>query len=228
MHNLHRALQEFEGSADELESESYEFDGMGTSRSAHVVLEQEARALLRRVARVKPFALHETMVPAALPSTAAQAAIEEYLAEGRRELRVRIAEYLAWLRGPGREATPQQAQRRFVFLRLRFNVVLSHFDVFADVLTQRSEHETGPWLAGLDVVAADALALKGDYFDTPALICYLDRGHGAAIAARAHGCRAGARAPLRWCAFPANAWSERVSRLLWCTRSATRARRRST
>jgi hypothetical protein len=146
-----------------------------------VVLDQEARAMLGRLARVRPFALLETMVPAAMPSTLAQVAIDGYLARGRRELRTRIGTYLAWLQGPGRYATPQQAHRRLVFLRLRFNVVLSHFDVFADVLTQRSEHGTGPWLAGLDVVAADALALDRAYFERPAVVCYLDRGHGAAI-----------------------------------------------
>lgn len=154
---------------------------MASALSAHVFLEREARALLARLARLKPFALHETMVPAAAPSLAAQKALEEYLAEGRRELRARIANFLAWLRGPGQHAAPGQVQRRFVFLRLRFNVVLSDFDLFADVLTQRSEHETGPWLGGLDVVAADALAIAGLESDLPAVICYLDRGHGAAI-----------------------------------------------
>jgi hypothetical protein len=49
------------------------------------------------------------------------------------------------------------------------------------VMTQRSEHETGVWLAGLDVVAADALALPGGLFQPPPVVCYLDRGHGAAI-----------------------------------------------
>jgi len=149
--------------------------------SATVFLEREARALLARLGRLKPFALYETMVPAAAPALAAQKALEEYLAEGRREMRARIADFLTWLRGPGQHATPQQVQRRFVFLRLRFNVVLSDFDLFADVLTQRSEHETGPWLAGLDVVASDALSIAGLEADLPAVICYLDRGHGAAI-----------------------------------------------
>ncbi|HEX6041285.1 hypothetical protein [Longimicrobium sp.] len=148
---------------------------------AHWLLEQEARALLTRLARVRPFALHEPMVPAAAASTAAQSAIEHYLADGRRELRGRVQRFIAWIRGPGRSRTAEEAQRRFTFLRLRFNVVLSHFDVFADVLTQRSESETGVWLAGLDVVATDALRLPGDYFDAPPVICYLDRGHGAAI-----------------------------------------------
>ena len=145
------------------------------------ILDQEARALLNRLSRVKPFALHETMVPAAGISPAAQTAIENFLLKGRRELRERIESFLEWLLGTeGRRSTPSASQRRFTLLRLKFNAVLTQFDLFADVLTQRSEHETGVWLAGLDVVAADALALPG-YYQAPPVICYLDRGVGAAI-----------------------------------------------
>ena len=50
-------------------------------------------------------------------------------------------------------------------LRLRFNVVLTQFDLFSDVITQRSENETGVWLGGLDVVSADALELPGNGFN---------------------------------------------------------------
>ncbi|HMQ30289.1 MAG TPA: hypothetical protein PKD53_06145 [Chloroflexaceae bacterium] len=154
---------------------------MAIDTPALSLLEQEARALLTRLARVRSFALHETMVPAAALTLDAQMAIERYLAEGRRALRGLVGRYLSWLHGPAaRAATPAEAQRRFTFLRLRFNAVLAHFDIFADVITQRSEHRTGVWLAGLDVAAADALALP-DYFEPPPLACYLDRGHGAAI-----------------------------------------------
>lgn len=146
------------------------------------VLEQEARALMTRLARIKPFVLLEPMLPAASVSTRAQTAIEGFLAEGRRELRARVRAFIGWLRGPeGRRAAPSEAQNRFTLLRMRFNDVLSQFDLFADALTQRSEHETGVWLAGLDIVAADALRLPGGYFDPPPVICYLDRGPGAAI-----------------------------------------------
>jgi hypothetical protein len=65
-------------------------------------------------------------------------------------------------------------------LRLRFNAVLTHVDLFADALVQRSEHGYGTWLGGLDAVAADGLALP-DYYEAPPVICYLDRGAGAAI-----------------------------------------------
>jgi hypothetical protein len=154
---------------------------MTTLPTASWLLAQEARALLTRLARVKPFALLTPMVPAAAVSPAAQTAIEQYLANGRRGLRRLVAGYLRWLYGSaGRRATPAEAQRRFTFLRLRFNAVLTQFDIFADVLSQRSEHNTGIWLSGLDVVAADALALP-KYYDAPPVICYLDRGHGAAI-----------------------------------------------
>jgi len=144
-------------------------------------MDQEARSLLTRLARVKPFALLEPMLPAAALSTPAQKAIETYLATGRRELRQRLHQFISWLKTPqGRSTSPARAQEIFTLLRLRFNNVLSQFDLFADVITQRSEHETGVWLGGLDVVAADALALPG-YFTAPPVICYLDRGPGAAI-----------------------------------------------
>jgi hypothetical protein len=51
------------------------------------MLAQEARALLTRLKRIKPFALHETAVPAASISPNAQIAIERYLADGRKDLR---------------------------------------------------------------------------------------------------------------------------------------------
>ena len=145
-------------------------------------LTEEARALLARLRRVKPFALVESMLPAAAIMPNAQTAIEKYLAAGRRELHGRVLGFLSWLDSPqGRAADPEEAQHRFAILRLRFNTVLTHFDVFDDVLTQRSESETGVWLAGLDAVSRDALALKGRYYEIPPVICYLDRGVGAAI-----------------------------------------------
>jgi hypothetical protein len=146
------------------------------------MLEQEARALLSRLGRVKPFALLEPMVPAAALLPGAQTAIERYLMIGRRELRDLIRGYITWLRGPGaRHVTAAEAQRRFSFLRLKFNAVLTQFDMFYDVISQRCENETGVWLSGLDVVSADALALPGGYYEAPPIICYLDRGIGAAI-----------------------------------------------
>ncbi len=149
---------------------------------AACLLAQEGRALLTRLERVKPFVLHTPMVPAATVSLAAQAAIERYLAKGRRALHAKVHEYLHWLAGPeGRRAPPEKMQQRFAFLRLQFNAVLTQFDIFADALTQRSEHENGVWLAGLDAVAADALHLPGFAGESPPVICYLDRGIGAAI-----------------------------------------------
>ena len=154
---------------------------MNQETAARQLLAQEARALLTRLARIKPFALHEAMVPAAALSPAAQRGLEHYLAAGRKQYRGQVQQFLHWLHSPaGRKAKPAEAQRRFTLLRLRFNAVLSQFDIFADAITQRSEHETGVWLAGLDALACDALALPG-YYQPPPVICYLDRGGGAAI-----------------------------------------------
>lgn len=144
-------------------------------------LENEALALLTRLNRVKPFALQIPSVLAAAVAPAAQTAIERHLAVGRRELRQLVAQFRAWLRSvAGRVVDLAEAQRRFSLLRLRFNTILSQLDIFADALVQRSEHEYGTWLGGLDVVAADALTLTG-YYKAPPVVCYLDRGAGAAI-----------------------------------------------
>jgi len=192
-------------------------------------LEQETRALAVRLDRVKSFALQETMVPAAAPSAGAQAAIERYLVAGRRELRRLIADYLRWLTGPeGQSAPPSEAQRRFAFLRMRFNAVLSQFDIFADAMTQRSEHETGVWLGGLDVLAADALNLPGRWFDpTPSSVTWI-AATARRYAGRKRPCPAAAKTRWRSSACPASGWSATASLRPWSTKWATRARPCST
>ena len=160
------------------ESSSSAPDGLDARR----LVEFEARALLTRASRIKPFALTETMVLAATFPIEAQAAIERYLVVGRRAIRAEVNRFLGWLQGPeGRAASVEDMHRRFVFVRLRFNVVLSQFDLFSEVMTQRSEHETGVFLAGLDMVAKDALDVPGMPYEMPPLVCYLQRGQGAAI-----------------------------------------------
>jgi hypothetical protein len=146
------------------------------------MLEQEARALLTRLAHVKPLAMQESMLPAASLLPESQTAIERFLTTGRLRLRSLVVGFLAWLKSP--EATrsdAETAQRAFTTLRLQFNAVLTHFDLFDNVITQRSENEVGVWLSGLDVVSADALHLRGHYYRPPPIVCYLDRGLGAAI-----------------------------------------------
>jgi hypothetical protein len=71
---------------------------------ARWVLEQEARALLTRLGRVRPFALQETMLPAAALAPATQVAIERYLVGNRYQLREELLDYLRWLGEDGRAA----------------------------------------------------------------------------------------------------------------------------
>ncbi len=155
---------------------------MNLAADALRLLDQEAVALLSRVDRVKPFVLTESMLPAASLQPAAQLAIEQFLATGRHELKAQIGSFLGWLhKQQAVQGTDlAEAQRRFVALKLRFNAVMTQLDLFSDVITQRSESDNGVWMSGLDVVSADALALPG-YLDPPPVICYLDRGMGAAI-----------------------------------------------
>ncbi len=145
------------------------------------MLSQEARALRVRLDRVRPISLQETMLPAALPSSTALSRIEDFLVEGRRDLRDRIDDFLTWLDRPsGVAASPADANRRFTFLRLRFNAVLTQLDIFAEAMSQRSESDTGVLLRGLEMAAADALALPG-HIEAPPVLCYLARDAGGAI-----------------------------------------------
>src|SRR5262249_21917497 len=147
--------------------------------AASTLLAGEARALLTRLAGVQPLALQETTVAAAAFTPAAQLAIESYLGQGRRALRDDVHGYLAWLDShEGQRAPAAEAQRRYSLLRIKFNVVLSQFDMFSEALSQRSEHDSGIWLAGLDVAARDGLELPG--LEAPPVICYLARGRGGA------------------------------------------------
>lgn len=154
---------------------------MPTDSPATWMIEQEALALLARLDSVKPFSLLETMLPAAALSPVAQVAIDRFLLSERAQLRRDVGAFVAWLRGPGRAAEAATQQRKFVLIRLRFNATLSHLDMFSDAISQRSESGTGVLLSGLEVAAAEALSLPGSFYDEPPMICYLDRGPGAAI-----------------------------------------------
>lgn len=154
------------------------------------MLEQEARALLARINRLKPFALLQPMVPAAALQPGAQSAIEQHLMQAQAKLKQQVGQFLAWLQGRASAAADEaEGQRRYTFLRLRFDALLTHFDLFSEVITQRGESENGVWLAGLDVVCAETVRLPGDFYPSPPIICYLDRGPGGAIR------RAGTRLP---------------------------------
>jgi hypothetical protein len=142
------------------------------------MLADEARSLMARLARIRPFALQVPAVAAATVSPEAFQAIDRYLMGGRSRLRSQILEFLGWAEN---QVEPELVQRRLSFLRLRFNAILSQLDIFADAVVQRSEHRHGVELAGLDALAADALKLPSDLPASPPVISYLDRGAGAAI-----------------------------------------------
>lgn len=154
---------------------------MDEAQVSRTLLEMEARGLLARLGQIRPLALNETMVPAASLPPRASLEVERFLHSGRRLLRRQVHEYLGWLTGAGRSASPEEQQYRFVLIRLRFNAILSQFDLVTEVVTQRSESRTGVWLAGLDALAYDALTVTPHIPDPPPMVCYLARGAGAAI-----------------------------------------------
>lgn len=158
---------------------------MDAQRISNGLIESEAHGLLARLDQIRPFVMNETMVLAAALPPNAQLKIERFLHSGRNDLRGRIREFLGWLRADGRYASPEEQQKRFVRIRLQFNVVLSQFDLFTEVVTQRSEHSTGIWLSGLDILAQDALRTDVPSGEDIDMVVYLARGAGAAIR-RAH------------------------------------------
>ncbi len=142
----------------------------------------EAESLINRLSDIKPFTMNIPMVLAATISDEAMRGITELLIKGYRELKHKVNDYISWVKQPQNHATGTDvAQARYSILKLRFNALLDQLDIFADVLVQRGEHDTGIWVAGLDALAADAIKLNASYYDAPPLICFLERGHGAAI-----------------------------------------------
>jgi hypothetical protein len=120
------------------------------------------------------------MVMAANIPRDAQKGIQDLIQKGLKELRSKIAAFIFFVRKQPNQS-PIVHQRAFTTLKLRFNSLLDQLDIFADVISQRGDHNVGVWLGGLDALAKDVINIKGHYYDAPPLICYLDRGHGAAI-----------------------------------------------
>lgn len=152
-----------------------------TDRAARRLLAQEAECLLTRLEGCEPLALAETTVAAAALYGSTLWTLDRHLARGRAELARRIHSFSAWMSGPGRTAPLPEAQRRLSVLRMQFILGLDDYDLFSDALTQRSEARHGVRLAGLDAVARDALELRRTPYAVPPVVCYLDRGRGAAI-----------------------------------------------
>lgn len=145
-------------------------------------LYNEALALQSRLETIRPFSLTMPMVPAAAISDQALREISNLLMEGHAQLRKALKEFLQLVRDPLQRKIPaDQVQAQFCMLKLRFNALLDQLDIFADVLSQRSEHIIGVLIAGLDVLAEDVLNVKLSNFQKPPMICFVERGHGAAI-----------------------------------------------
>lgn len=143
-------------------------------------LENEAISMLGRLDMQQPFSLSIPMVAAASVSDDAFRLITDHLVSGNRELKHRVNGFIQKLRNK-KFSNAADAQSEYALLKLRFNDILDQLDIFADVLTQRSEHRVGVWVAGLDVLATDTLNVGFQLFEPPPIICFLERGHGAAI-----------------------------------------------
>jgi hypothetical protein len=153
-----------------------------TQTYAYDYLSNEAQSLLARLHQVKPFSMTMPMVKGASVSNKALKNVVDMLEESKKTLYKRLAGFIRKAAvAKAQHTSPKNLQAEFTILKLRFNSILDQLDIFADVLSQRSEHEVGIWLSGLDILAEDGLKIGESFFDSPALMVFLERGHGAAI-----------------------------------------------
>lgn len=163
-----------------MDSPGQSFNSTGRAIKYRQFLINEAQGLLTRLNQLQPFEMSMPMVTAAAIPYTAQKGIHELIRKGSKALSERVRQFINVMR-TAPSIRIEKSQAAYSVLKLQFNSLLDQFDIFADVISQRSEHKTGVWVAGLDVLARDVLNVKGHVDDAPPLICYLDRGHGAAI-----------------------------------------------
>src|SRR4030095_11125608 len=132
----------------------------------------ESQSLLSRLRQVKPFSMTMPMVRGASVSEKALKAVIDLLEIGKNGLYNSVNNYTRIIKSAKkRNEDPKPYQVKFTLIKLRFNSILDQLDIFADVLSQRAEHEVGIWLSGLDVLAEDGLTIGKDLFqDPPALM----------------------------------------------------------
>jgi len=123
----------------------------------------EAQGLLTRLEQLQPFETSMPMVTAASIPYVAQMEIHKLILAGKKKLGDRVRGFIRKMKATARIPI-EKSQAAFSVLKLQFNSLLDQFDIFADVVSQRSEHGTGVWVAGLDVLAKDALNFKGNVF----------------------------------------------------------------
>jgi len=171
------------GTEKTVTSFSREFDISDNSLLAYDYLFREAQSLQIRLSQQKPFIMTMTMVKGAQISSSAMDKITNLLTTSKSELNQNIHLFTLKLKDAQQKHLPlEKIQKDFITLKLRFNQILDQLDIFSDVLSQRSEHDVGIWLSGLDVLAEDALKAGIPHYDElPDLMVFLERGHGAAI-----------------------------------------------
>jgi hypothetical protein len=155
----------------------------GTNTYPYSYLISEAQSLLTRLQQVRPFSMTMPMVKGAAVSNRALKEVMELLEKGKKGSFDAIALYIQKVKAAAQQNNTDitKLQTAFTILKLKYNSILDQLDIFADVLVQRGEHDVGIWLSGLDVLAEDGLEVCKPYFDVPALMVFLQRGHGAAI-----------------------------------------------
>ncbi len=158
-------------------------NGMLSSNFVFDYLTNEAQSLLARMKQIQPFSMSMPMVKGASIQPLALQEISKLLESGKTELSLLLTDFIkeVAIAQKANKNDVKPLQEKFTMLKLRYNSVLDQLDIFADVLSQRAEHEVGTWVAGLDRFAEDGLSYGKHLYTIPPIMVYLDRGHGAAI-----------------------------------------------
>lgn len=155
---------------------------LAVRKYSYEYLENESYSLLSRLAQLKPFSMTMPMVRGASVSNEALKSVTELLEKGKKLLYTSMHNFINKVTAAQeKNDDPTRLQVEFTIFKLRFNSILDQLDIFADVLSQRAEHDVGIWLSGLDALAEDGLTPTKGYFDSPSMMVFLERGHGAAI-----------------------------------------------
>ena len=188
---------------------------------ASLFLDQEARALLTRLERVKP-SRSRCLGPGSGGFARAQTAVESTWPRPT-ALRTMVLELPPLAPRAGGQARRRRRRCRPLHFSRCVSMRCSRSSTSSPTRScSAPSMTTACGSRGLDVVAADALRTARRYFEPPPVICYLDRGHGAAIRRARTRLPGGGENPVAIIRCRASGWSAAASPRRSSMKSATR------
>jgi hypothetical protein len=164
---------------------------------ALLMLADNTVGLSQRVQAVQSFNDTIAMVKSASISDKAFSQINSFLLQNKITICTKLDEMLALLKSEKTAGTNiTKLNFRHVAQKIMVNNFFTCVDEYEDVLIQRGEQYYGIQIAGIDHLAKNAMKLEGVSLDAPEIICYLERGWGAAIRRANTKMAGGVKAPV--------------------------------